>query len=69
MKKVYPDLERLRGAMKRGDIQRLADQLGIHNSSVSNKLQGHVKFTFDDLNTYATFLNRDATDFLIIKTE
>lgn len=69
MKRVRIDLERLRGALKRGDIQKVADKMGIHNASVSNRLHGLVKFSLDDLNQFAEFLGRDTTDFLIIYDE
>ena len=62
-RRVTVDLEKLAGAMQRriGEYSLLHN---IHRNTVSNKLHGRVRLTFEDLNEFAEFLERDSSEFL-----
>ena len=61
------DREKLAGAM-RGKGYKFAEAYNLHPNTVSYMI--HKKaLTIDDLNRFAEFLGRDATEFLAIRVE
>lgn len=63
MRRIKVDTEKLYGAM-RGRIREFCQWKGKHPNTISNKLNGHTKIHFEDLNDFAEFLGRNAIEFL-----
>ena len=58
------DLVAIKDACK-GRIGEIAEKLSLHRTSLSRKLNGHIRFTRWELNDIAEILDRDISEFII----
>ena len=49
----------------KGRIGEIAQKLDLHRTSLSRKLNGHIRFTRWELNDIAKILDRDIEEFII----
>ena len=52
----------------KGRIGEIAEKLDLHRTSLSRKLNGHIRFNRWELNDLAELLERNVEDFIIDKS-